>query len=662
MVSLSTLTIDLVANSAKLVSGLKKASKGSKSWASTTRKQVNSVGKSFAIMSAAAIASTAAIVVSANKSIDSLGKLSDKLGETPAKLQALQRAGELTGVGVDTTNMALQRMTRRTAEAAQGTGEAVNALRELNIDAKALAQLSPAEQFKAIAEAMGGVSEQGDKVRLAMKLFDSEGVALVNTLALGSEGLNQAEQDIKDYGIALTRVDIAKVEAANDAIFKAKETSKAFSQQLAVQLAPVITAVANEFSRASKNADGLGLSATRLVTNTIIGFSHVADVINGLKVVFLGLKVTAEFAFAGITRNVLGQMQLIKTATAAVLNIIPGVNISVDNSLRELSARIGSSALDAKAAFDAALLAPPPSEKVKALVKRIMDDAQVAAEEIAANAASNIGGSYDVEDTPPPQADVAFGDGRVDDEGNINPFLPQDPEGAKQQALDLFTAFREQKFSAEGVFQLAEQAQKQKHEAALSLITDKEEKRRLKAKQSAEKAKLGDTKKFFAQGFSDLAKNSKKAFEIQKAFKIAETVQNTYSAAMGAYSALAGIPIVGPALGAAAAAAAIAFGGAQISAIKAQSFQGGSVSSSTPAAVSTSGSSGPSSTTVSDLAQQSANDDDARDGAVTVIFQGDVLGLDDVEDRIIDIVAGASANRSLVIRDSSGSTLLERVG
>ena len=132
---------------------------------------------------------------------------------------------------------------------------------------------------------------------------------------------------------------------------------------------------------------------------------------------------------------------------------------------------------------------------------------------------------------------------------------------------------------------------------------------------------------------------------------------------MGAYNALASIPYVGPALGAAAAAAAIAFGGAQINAIKSQSFQGGSVSSSTPTAVSTSGSSGPSSTTVSDLAQQSANDDDdPRDGAVTVIFQGDVLGLDDVEERIIDVVASASANRSLVIRDSSGTTLLERVG
>ena len=75
-----------------------------------------------------------------------------------------------------------------------------------------------------------------------------------------------------------------------------------------------------------------------------------------------------------------------------------------------------------------------------------------------------------------------------------------------------------------------------------------------------------------------LASQSKKAFEVQKAFKIAETVVSTYNAATSAYASLAPIPIVGPALGAAAAAAAIAFGTAQVNAIKSTQPGGGSVS------------------------------------------------------------------------------------
>ena len=61
-----------------------------------------------------------------------------------------------------------------------------------------------------------------------------------------------------------------------------------------------------------------------------------------------------------------------------------------------------------------------------------------------------------------------------------------------------------------------------------------------------------------------------KAFKANKAVQYANTVVNTATSAMSAYSSLAGIPIVGPALGAAAAAAAIAAGAIQIKIISAQ--------------------------------------------------------------------------------------------
>lgn len=67
----------------------------------------------------------------------------------------------------------------------------------------------------------------------------------------------------------------------------------------------------------------------------------------------------------------------------------------------------------------------------------------------------------------------------------------------------------------------------------------------------------------------------KEFFRLWQATKIAETLINTYSAAMGAYNAMASIPYVGPALGAAAAAAVIAFGMAQVAAIAAAKPGGG---------------------------------------------------------------------------------------
>lgn len=76
---------------------------------------------------------------------------------------------------------------------------------------------------------------------------------------------------------------------------------------------------------------------------------------------------------------------------------------------------------------------------------------------------------------------------------------------------------------------------------------------------------------FGLQGF---AQQSKKAFAIAKAFNIAQALVNTYQMATGAYQALVAIPIVGPALATAAAAAAVGFGLAQVQAIRKQQYQG----------------------------------------------------------------------------------------
>ena len=68
---------------------------------------------------------------------------------------------------------------------------------------------------------------------------------------------------------------------------------------------------------------------------------------------------------------------------------------------------------------------------------------------------------------------------------------------------------------------------------------------------------------------------NRKAFEMGKAAATANAVIDTYRAATGAYAAMAGIPVVGPALGAAAAAAAVVAGMANVQSIQSASFGGG---------------------------------------------------------------------------------------
>lgn len=68
----------------------------------------------------------------------------------------------------------------------------------------------------------------------------------------------------------------------------------------------------------------------------------------------------------------------------------------------------------------------------------------------------------------------------------------------------------------------------------------------------------------------------KKYFEKNKNTQIAQAIIGTLQGAVQAYQSLAVIPVVGPALGAVAAAAALVFGYKQVSLIKAQQYQGSS--------------------------------------------------------------------------------------
>lgn len=91
------------------------------------------------------------------------------------------------------------------------------------------------------------------------------------------------------------------------------------------------------------------------------------------------------------------------------------------------------------------------------------------------------------------------------------------------------------------------------------------------ALQAAKRQEIALTKDFFLSGLDQMAAGHGKAAKAAQGIQKAQAAYNigvkTYEAATGAYAALAGIPIIGPALGVAAAAAAIAFGGSMLSGV-----------------------------------------------------------------------------------------------
>lgn len=194
--------------------------------------------------------------------LDEIANVADKLGTTTEELSKLRHAAELTGVSAGTLDTALQRMTRRVAEAAQGTGEAKKALEELGLDAQKLAEQTPDQAFREIADAMTDIPGQADKVRLAFKLFDTEGVDLVRTLEGGSRAINQAGDDLERLGGVISDEAAREAQKFNADLIRMQANLDAMGQKIGSKVLPRLNDMFELLS---------GRDPSRLGTDALVG-------------------------------------------------------------------------------------------------------------------------------------------------------------------------------------------------------------------------------------------------------------------------------------------------------------------------------------------------------------------------------------------------------
>lgn len=267
--AVANLSVSLTARTTGFARGLKRAQANLRSFAGAAAVTARRIATTTGVM-AAGFAGLASVGIGKTiTAIDSLQKVSKKLGIPVLQLQALRKAADQSGVPIQTLDMGLQRMVRRVSEAAKGTGEAKDAIAELGLDASKLSRMSPGEQFATIADAMGNIGDQGDKVRLAFKLFDSEGVALINTLETlrdlgGDQGINTASQfsepnpraiaglnkliaEVRRAEQDFTATEGKGVERAVDAFTKLKDAIAGVFIQVTTKLAPSLESIAKKF-------------------------------------------------------------------------------------------------------------------------------------------------------------------------------------------------------------------------------------------------------------------------------------------------------------------------------------------------------------------------------------------------------------------------------
>lgn len=268
MADLARLVVALEAQTAKYQKGLDQANARLSKFERTQSKLLDKVNRGFSSVGRAARLFGASLTVGAVTTFtkrsaefaENLDLMSSRLGVSAKELQAWQLIGERFGVQQTSLNTGIQRLTRRTAEAAKGMGEARGALRELGIDAVKFNNLSLDERMQVLAQAFSEVKNEGDKVRLAFKLFDTEGVGFLQFLNEGETGLAKLRGELE--GQVWSDEERERLSKLNQQL---TEISQTIQLTFAPALVSIGAAITNSIADAVKYLQNITTNYVRLI-------------------------------------------------------------------------------------------------------------------------------------------------------------------------------------------------------------------------------------------------------------------------------------------------------------------------------------------------------------------------------------------------------------
>ena len=157
------------------------------------------------------------------------------------KLTAMQSAGEVVGIGSDKLADILKDTAEKIADAYRnGGGEAVEVLQGLGLSIQHINSLSPDQQLFAIAEALGQVGTQGEKIQI-LEALASDASLLLPLLDNNAEKFKTLMNQADETGKTLTRIEADTLLEAGEGMRELDQALDALAQTLAVTLAPYLT-------------------------------------------------------------------------------------------------------------------------------------------------------------------------------------------------------------------------------------------------------------------------------------------------------------------------------------------------------------------------------------------------------------------------------------
>lgn len=302
---------------------LKKAGRSVQSFGAKTVKDMRAaasgIAKAFAASAAGAAAGLAVLMNKSFSAIDAQAKLAQRLNTTSASMAGLKRAGELAGVPMDAISASSRQLQVNLGRAQEAGSKQAETFKRLGLSASELSKIPLDQRISAINAALAQNIPQVERAAVAADIFGAKNALAMQ--ALNPETIAEAGRQARIFGLALSEIDAARVENANDAFSTISNGIEGLQQQLSLKLAPLLERIGQEFLNVADEAGGMESVATNVFQNMITQAGFVLDAIDGIKRAF---SIMADVAIIGY-RNIVNAMVKVAIPLRAVLNGIAKV-------------------------------------------------------------------------------------------------------------------------------------------------------------------------------------------------------------------------------------------------------------------------------------------------------------------------------------------------
>jgi hypothetical protein len=317
--SLGTLTLDLVAKIGGFTGPLDKAGRHSKKTSDNMVKHAKRIGVAFGALAAGAVTAFALIVNKQRALIDQQAKTAQILDTTSTSIANLSRAADRGGISLANVEAAGSKLNLAIGKALTGSKAQIAAFDRLGLSAQALFEIPLDERISKINQALRDNVRASERAAVAADIYGARNARAI--FQLDPEGIAEAARQVKIFGLNLSDVDAAKVEMANDAMSTFGMLADGIAKQLTVELAPVLTAIGEEFLRTADAAGGLG-NVVRDTTRDMVGaLAAVLDVGSAVGRVFGIIANT----IVGVYSTAVADINSLSAKVAGALSILPDV-------------------------------------------------------------------------------------------------------------------------------------------------------------------------------------------------------------------------------------------------------------------------------------------------------------------------------------------------